>query len=255
MKKTLGVAFAFLIVFLAACGSNDTSTNVSEGDQENAENETVNNEDKSSAGIQETKKEKENKQKEYDQKTGEGYVEGLGYVKTLGVGYSDEVGIDGTDSPLKPLEFGSMELTINHMEIAEIQPNADNEVLFDGRDKAKVIIVDMKAENKSDEDIEFYPDGSILVTDTGLQLEDSDVFLGEEVGGEFYGKVKKEGMATWILDDDVEKINSVKMIIDPAWNMDQSIEEPQIGEEKRIEFDILNQKDAYKKDKEGGMEQ
>lgn len=251
MKKALGVVFAFLIVFMAACGDDSAST--TSGDQKNNENETVENEGKSSGEIQqewldeqEKKKEEDNKQKEYDEETGEGYVDGVGYIKTLGVGYNDEVGIDGTDGDLKPIKFGDVELTIGHMEIDEIQPNEEDDVLFFGQDEPKAIIVDMKAENKSDQDIEFYPEGSVLVTDTGLQLEEAEMLDGD-IGGDFYGGVKKEGIAVWVLDDDAdaENIKSVKMIVDPPY--DEEMEE--IGEEKRLDFEIVSYDEARKKDK------
>lgn len=240
MKRYFILLFSVIIVFMSACGVNDNSSDANEDNQENtAEKET-----KSETTEAKDDDEEETGNEEYDEETGEGYVEDFGYVKTLGIGYNDEVGIDGTDGDLKPLKFGSMELAINHMEIAEIQPDEDNKELFDGKDKAKMIMIDMEAKNKSEEDVDFYPSSSILVTDTDEQLEDSDMFLTDDIDGEFYGKVKKEGQAWWMLDDD-EEINNVKMIINPPSSMDDWED---IGEEKRIEFEVLSYEDAKERD-------
>lgn len=247
MKKLLLLVVAACLTFgLAACGSSESAGKSAQKDQRNAKNDPDH--DKSSAERQQEwadkQEEKESKEQSYDEKTGEGYMDGLGYVKTLGVGFNDEVGIDGTDSPLKPLKFGSMELTIDHLEIAEIQPDEDNKPLFGDKDKVKVIVVDMNTENKSDDDIEFYPSNSIMVTDTGEQIEDSEMLFSGEADGEFHGKVKKEGQGWWLLDKD-EDIKNVKMIISPAYTDDME----DIGNEKRLDFEILPYKDALKKDR------
>lgn len=249
MNKSLSLVFAILLLFLVACGNDDASTNADKEDSITSSGETE--DDSSSAEKQaewmeeqETNDEETNSD-EFNDETGEGYVEGLGHVKITGIGYNDEVGIDGTDAALKPIEMGDMRLTISHIEVAEIEPDEDvKELYFDNQEKVKAIVVDMETENTSDEDIEFYPEYSIMVTNTGEQLE-SDMFLSGDAGGEFFGKVKKEGQAWWILKYPDSDITSTKMIINPPSRMNDW---ESISEEKRIEFEILSFEEAQKRD-------
>ena len=55
-------------------------------------------------------------------KTGEYVDPDIGKVKVVGVGYNDEVGIDGTDAPIKPIQMGSMNLYINQLHVLKIEP-------------------------------------------------------------------------------------------------------------------------------------
>ncbi|AWG44161.1 hypothetical protein BEH_24225 [Priestia filamentosa] len=166
-----------------------------------------------------------------------------GFMKPVGYGYNDEVGIDGTDAPIKPVQFGSMQLYIKNMSVYDLRPNEDSLYEFDNQEQVRVVLVDMKVKNTADQDITFYPDQAILTTDTGEQVE-SDL-LGDDLGGDFLGKVEKEGMAMWVLKDHEKELKNIKMIISPPYGMD-SIED--IGQEKRLDFEILNPKDAKERD-------
>ncbi|MCY8103375.1 hypothetical protein [Bacillus mojavensis] len=183
--------------------------------------------------------------KEQFEKTGEGDIEGLGHVKDIGVGYNDEVGIDGKDTPIKPVTMGSMKLYINSVDVLEIQPDDDAKSLyFNDQDKVRAIVVDMKAENTYSKDVTFDPNQAVIVTNTGEQLE-SEMGLMGEVGGDFLGKVKKEGQAWWILKDNSKDISSLKMIISPPSDAKTYDD---LGSEKRLDFDILSFEEAKKKD-------
>lgn len=182
---------------------------------------------------------------EYNEETGEGYIEGIGYVKTIGVGYNAEFGIDGTDAPLKPLEMGDMNFGVENLFVLEVEPDEDaKELYFDEKDKMKVIVMNMNAENTSEVDITFNPNYSTIVTNTGEQLEPL-MFLSGEAGGDFLGKVKKEGQTWWMLDKMDGDITNVKMIIHPPYRTDDSED---ISDEKRVEFEVLTFEDALKRD-------
>lgn len=238
-------------ITLAACGDSESA---GKGDGVPAENKTnEDNENKSSAERQlEWAEEQENNDDNNKtdarvaaEESGEWEESDFGKIKVAGIGYNDEIGIDGTDSPGKPLELGPAKLYIDSLSVLDIEPDEDNkELMFEGKDKVKAIIIDMKAENTSDDDVEFYPNQSILVTDTGEQLE-SDMFLMGDVGGEFLGKVKKEGQTWWILKDSEKDIKTIKMIISPPHSAD---EWEDLAEEKRLEFEVLSFEEAKKRD-------
>lgn len=104
----------------------------------------------------------------------------FGKIKIVGVGYNDEVGIDGTDSPLKPVEMGPMNLYIKELNVIEIKPTDEAiEFFFDGEEKVKAVIIDMKVENTTEDDVTFDPNQSVLVTDTGEQVESDIMMMGE----------------------------------------------------------------------------
>ena len=79
----------------------------------------------------------------------------------------------------------------------------------------------MKAENTSEDTISFYPDQAVMTTNTGEQVE-SDIFLSDDVGGDFYGKVNKKGNVIFVLESPAEDITDIKLIINAAidedWN-------------------------------------
>lgn len=243
MKKLLIIGLSAFL--LAACSFNKTTTEIRDLPSE----ETVSNEDElnQTDGLneEEIQEEEANKTNADTDKTGEFVEEGLGKLKTVGVGYNDEVGIDGTDAPLKPIKMGPMLLTVETVKIYDIETDESGKSnYFNGEDNVRLIWVDMKTENTSKEDISFYPDQAIMVTDTGEQL-DSEVLMMQEVGGDFLGKVKKEGVSWWIVKNMDQDIKELTFIVSPPTKA-ASIEE--LGKEKRIKFDVLPWEDALKKD-------
>lgn len=222
---------------MSACGSDANTDKASTNQKEDTTEKT---------DSTETKKPEDAEEQADDiEDTGEVYEEGFGTLKTVGVGYNEEIGIDGTDAEVKPIQMGSMNLYINGVAIADVEPEDDAKTLFfNDQDKVKTVIIDMKVENTSDEDMTFQANQAIIVTDTGEQVE-SEMGLMGEAGGDFLGKVTKEGQTWWLLknlDKDVKKIT----VIFPTPFKTESWEKA--GEEKRIEFDILSWEDAKKKD-------
>ncbi|MCY8232347.1 hypothetical protein [Priestia endophytica] len=247
MKKlSLFACVTALSLILSACGSNeDASTNESSDKKEEttvADQKDVNNKEdneKDSAVKEESKE--ETKEKSED---GWKVKEGLGKAKDYGYGYNDEAGIDGTDTPSKPIAFGPVNLYIENMTVADIKPEESMKAMFNDLDKVRAVIVTMKAENTSDQDITFDPNQAVLVTDTGEQIESEMIMMGE-VGGDFLGKVKKEGQAWWLIKDNTKDIKNIKMVIPSPYETD-SLED--IAQEKRLDFEILNPEDAKKRD-------
>lgn len=246
MKKIWSGLLLSGILVLSACGGNEEAAKSTE---ESKVKETTN-EDESTKTESNEQQEKEEAQAKDDEKPlseqddGETYEEGFGKMKAIGVGYSDEAGIDGTDAPIKPFKMGSVNLYINKVGVVDVEPDEDMKTMFDDEEKVRAIIVDMKAENTSDEDVTFYPNQSIIVTDTGEQLESEMMFMGD-AGGDFLGKVTKEGQTWWLvknLDKDIKKIT---LIVSAPYSTDDWEDE---SEEKRIEFDVLTWEEAKIKD-------
>lgn len=118
------------------------------------------------------------------------------------------------------VQSGPMNLTINAIQAATLDVSHNYKEFFE-KDQVTIVTVEMKAENTSEDTISFYPDQAVLTTNTGEQVE-SDIFLSDDVGGDFYGKVNKKGNVIFVLESPAEDITDIKLIIDAAidenWN-------------------------------------
>lgn len=240
LKKYL---WAILILFLAACGSGASTE---EKPKEPKQTEQAQDNEQQEQNDAEKEESVEEEPPEDLEETGEWEDKDFGKVRVVGVGYNDEVGIDGKeDTPGKPIEMGPIKLFIDGLMVLEVEPNEDmKELVFEDQDKVRAIVTNMRAENTSEDDVEFYPNQSIMVTDTGEQVE-SDMLLMGDIGGEFLGKVKMEDQTWWILKDPDKDIKTVKMIINPPSDANSFDD---LSEEKRLEFEVLSFEEAKKKD-------
>lgn len=118
------------------------------------------------------------------------------------------------------VQSGPMNLTINAIQTATLDVSHNYKEFFE-KDQVTIVTVEMKAENTSEDTISFYPDQAVLTTNTGEQVE-ADIFLSDDVGGDFYGKVNKKGNVIFVLESPAEDITDIKLIIDAAidenWN-------------------------------------
>lgn len=129
-------------------------------------------------------------------------------------------------------ESGPMSLTINAIQLGELEVAEDYKEIFDDKDKLTVVTIQMKAENSSDDTIGFYPDQATITTDAGDQV-DADMLLSEQVGGDFIGKVKKEGQVFFLVDTPASEIGQVNLIIDGAHNEDFE----EVGKQIKLSFE------------------
>ena len=95
-----------------------------------------------------------------------------------------------------PIKYSTSEIQISKL----IATTDDAASLLDlEKDKeAAVVVVHFDVENTSDDTISFYPDQSVMTTNTKEQVSAS-VFLSDSVGGDFIGNVKKSGNVIFIL--------------------------------------------------------
>lgn len=252
MKKAVGISLLACGLLLAGCSDETAKETTSKQTQDDTKNEAVKKKEESTGtaeqeeiAMNEDAEGAANQPTKEEIKEGWRYKEGFGIVKEYGFGYNDEAGIDGTDNPTKAIKFGPVNLYIENMTVTDIKPDVDMKPMFNELDEVRGIVVTMRVENTSDQDVTFYPNQATLVTDSGEQI-DAEVMMTGEAGGDFLGKVKKEGQAWWLIKDNTKDIKKIKMIIDSPYLTDSMDD---LGQQKRLEFDILDPKAAKEKDK------
>lgn len=210
MRKLLIVSL--FVLFLAACGGENE-----EKEKSTASDNTI---EEASTETQETEEASTD-----ESEVAEGDV------------IENEMGTFNITKKQKDLEDvhenGPMKLTITGIQLGELEPSADYIDMFDGKEKLTTVTVGMTAENTSEDTVSFYPDQAVLTTNAGDQV-DADLFLSGDVGGDFFGKVKKEGEVIFLLDTPVEEIESGKLIINGSH--DENLD--RLGEDMQIELEF-----------------
>lgn len=131
----------------------------------------------------------------------------------------------------KTVQSGPINLTVNAIQTATLEPSEEYKDMFEGKNKLTIVTVNLTVENTSDDTIGFYPDQGTLTTNTNEQAT-AETFLSDEVGGDFYGKVKKEGNVIFQLDSDAKEVTQLKYIIDAAHDADYN----SIGDQLQIDL-------------------
>lgn len=130
-------------------------------------------------------------------------------------------------------ESGPIKLTITDIQISKVNPSPNYKSMFNDKDEVTSVVLAVEVENTSDETISFFPDQGTVVTNTKEQKV-AEVFLSDEVGGDFIGQVKKKGNIIFILDSNAEEINNVKFVLGNASNANFE----SVGEEITVTYDI-----------------
>ena len=98
-------------------------------------------------------------------------------------------------------ETGPIKYSTSEIQISKLVATTDDAASLLDLEKDKeyaVVVAHFDVENTSDETISFYPDQSVMTTNTKEQINAS-LFLSDSVGGDFIGKVKKSGNVIFIL--------------------------------------------------------
>lgn len=130
-------------------------------------------------------------------------------------------------------ESGPIKLTITDIQISKVNPSPNYKSMFNNKDEVTSVVLAVEVENTSDETISFFPDQGTIVTNTKEQ-KGAQVFLSDEVGGDFIGQVKKKGNIIFIIDSNAEEINNVKFVLGNASNANFE----SVGEEITVTYDI-----------------
>lgn len=107
-----------------------------------------------------------------------------------------------------PIQFAIDKVQTSRLTVAEAYRDS-----FDGQEEVTVVAMNMIVENTVDETMSFHPNQATLVTNTGEQVS-SHLWFSDDVGGEFLGKVKKEGNVLFFVKAKPEELTDLKIVID-----------------------------------------
>lgn len=130
-------------------------------------------------------------------------------------------------------ETGPFNINISAVQIAVLEPSEDFKEMFDGKDKTTIATIEMTVENTSEDDMAIYPDQGTLTTDTGKQAN-AEIFMSDEVGGDFFGKITKEGNVIFQIDGEAEDISELTLIIDAPHDTDLE----SVGEQVKLSLPL-----------------
>lgn len=117
--------------------------------------------------------------------------------------------------------------------LSTLEVNEDSRFMFNGKDKVTILTLYIEAENTNGETNFIYPDQGTIVTNTKEQIE-CNMWLSDNIGGDFIGKVIKEGNIFFVLDSQPEEITEIKYIISGAH--DENLDN--IGEDITFELNF-----------------
>lgn len=109
------------------------------------------------------------------------------------------------------LEDGPFEVVLKHAQLSQFEPKADMKEYFES-DSLAMVTLKMEVTNDSEDTNSIYPDQGTMVTDTGQQVE-AEMFLSDDVGGDFHGEVTKDGDIFFFFDGEAKDIKNVRFII------------------------------------------
>jgi hypothetical protein len=196
--------FTLPLVFLIGCGEADeaTSSETTEQTEQTTDEETTS----SSEGSESSK--------------GEDTSEGIGGSDEFEV-EEDEIGISqiymknrnlGIEEKIGPIIF-----QIDKVQTLRLQVSSDFRFMFDDKKEVTIVSFNVIVENTSDDTVSFHPNQARLVTNTGEQV-DADIIISEDVGGEFLGKVKKEGGVLFHVDSMPAELTEVRFVVEGPYN-------------------------------------
>ena len=223
MKKALSLfSIIFLALFLIACGDQETSK---ESDNE-GKTEEVNN--TGSAEKQAEYMEEIDKQSEDD----DTYEGELGTYSELGKYGDEEIKVD----------FEGFNLTIEPT-LVEIQLNeeAQLEEELKGKDKIRAIYLKTTGENTNDHDVDYNGTMTIVTSEKEQLNTDSGIMSENPIVQTYMGKVKEEGAFTVPLKDVSSEPESIELVLDPPYKVEDGAVDPVngvMGEEEKIELEL-----------------
>lgn len=136
------------------------------------------------------------------------------------------------------VQAGPMTLTVNKFMTASVRIDDENTAAVAGvpaGQEVSMVVMDMTAENTSGDTITFYPDQGTIVTDTKEQTT-AALFVGDDVGGDFYGQVVKSGQVFWFLPNSkAEDIHHVQLRIDSPHDENYD----HFGDTILVEFELI----------------
>lgn len=235
MKKLFVLLLALALVFaFAACGAApaDDATESEEAAEETAE-ETA--EEPAQEAAEKTTEE-----------TAAGIVEIDGNTITLGDDGSEKASSqDGIEkAPLvsardinATYQTGPMTITVNKVQLSNIKVSDQStaDMMNVPKDETVgLLVIDLTAENTSTDDITFYPNQSVIVTNTKEQIN-CDLWFSDSVGGDFLGQVVKNGQIYFFFSSPADEVNHIQWRIDSPFDTNYE----NVGDTLVVEFELV----------------
>ncbi|WP_251128820.1 DUF4352 domain-containing protein [Exiguobacterium sp. s152] len=118
----------------------------------------------------------------------------------------------GIEETIGPIIF-----QIDKVQTLRLEVASDYRFFFDDQKEVTIVSFNVIVENTSDETVSFHPNQARLVTNTGEQV-DADLVISEDVGGEFLGKVKKEGGVLFHVESMPEELTEVRFVVEGPYD-------------------------------------
>lgn len=129
-------------------------------------------------------------------------------------------------------ETGAFKLDLSTISVANIETNETSKSMFDGKDRVTLLAMGMDVENTSPDTLSFHPNQATIVA--GKEQKTADLFMSENIGGEFIGEVIKSGKVLFVLDTPAEEITSIKYVVESP--SDASFQP--VGDKLTLEFEL-----------------
>ncbi|WP_214785881.1 DUF4352 domain-containing protein [Exiguobacterium sp. s183] len=196
--------FTLPLVFLIGCGETDeaTSSETTEQTEQATDEETTSSSEGSESSKGEDTSEGIGGSEEFEVEENELGISQI-YMKNRNLGIEEKIG---------PIIF-----QIDKVQTLRLQVASDFRFMFDEKKEVTIVSFNVIVENTSDDTVSFHPNQARLVTNTGEQV-DADLIISEDVGGEFLGKVKKEGGVLFHVDSMPAELTEVRFVVEGPYN-------------------------------------
>ncbi|MEJ6528974.1 DUF4352 domain-containing protein [Exiguobacterium sp. USCH10] len=196
--------FTLPLVFLIGCGETDeaTSSEATEQTEQTTDEETTSSSEGSESSKGEDTSEGIGGSEEFEVEENELGISQI-YMKNRNLGIEEKIG---------PIIF-----QIDKVQTLRLQVASDFRFMFDEKKEVTIVSFNVIVENTSDDTVSFHPNQARLVTNTGEQV-DADLIISEDVGGEFLGKVKKEGGVLFHVDSMPAELTEVRFVVEGPYN-------------------------------------
>ncbi len=194
--KSYGFIFAILLMFLVGCGDGETLPTPAEPTTQNENAPSTDSEEEVTPDSEVVHEEEFEVQED---EIGRSQI----YMKNRELGIEETIG---------PIIF-----QIDKVQTVRLEVASDYRFLFDEQEEVTIVSFNVIVENTSDETVSFHPNQARLVTNTGEQV-DADIIISEDVGGEFLGKVKKEGGVLFHVESMPEELTEVRFVVEGPYD-------------------------------------
>lgn len=166
----------------------------------------------------------------------------------VGSGFGDSTVYIDRDDINKSVSSGPIKIDIKGVRTYDVVLDEEGKEYFSSLEGSEgspdgeniyVVAVDMKVENTVDKDISFYADQSILVTSTKEQVEAS--MESEDVGGDFLGKIEKDGTVVFFLKKSAKDVNTIELNINAPSDTD-TMED--VGDDLKIKVNLKEESNS-----------